>query len=184
MEILVDLDDVCAHFVPRVLQYWNEDHPDMKKEITDITSWEIASCLGPGGKDFVRSIMRYNHLYEYLDPVEGAVDGMKALLDKGHDVTIVTSVPRSAASAYDGKLQWVRKHMPFFPIDSVFACSKKYRVNGDVLLDDGLHNLIPFNQKTGRAVAFARPWNKSWNGDRVHSWPEFVRYVGSIIVPA
>lgn len=177
MDILLDMDDVLCHFVPRVLQYWNEDHPDRAKALDEITNWTISENLGEGGRDFVRSVMRYNHLYEYLEPVAGAIQGVKDLMALGHDVSIVTSVPKSATTAYDGKMQWVRNHMPFFPLDHVCAFGRKYKVRGDILLDDGLHNLEPFS-KVARAVAFDRPWNKTWAGERVTSWPEFVALVG------
>lgn len=177
MDLLIDFDEVICQFTATVVKFWNEDYPDRRKELSDIVHWNVADSLGPGGRDFLRSTMRYNHLYDHVLPVPGAVEGMKSLLDMGHDVLIVSSIPRSATTSYDGKAEWIRRHLPFFPLDSFVACSRKDRVRGDMLLDDGVHNLEAF-RKTGRdAIAFDRPWNLGWKGPYVKDWSHFISFV-------
>lgn len=54
MKILVDQDEVLCKFSDKVLAYWNEDHPDQAKTMDQITSWDLASSFGEGGRDFLR----------------------------------------------------------------------------------------------------------------------------------
>lgn len=184
MKILLDQDEVLCQLVSRVVQYWNEDHPADPKTIEDIRSWDIASNLGATGQDFLRSVLRYSHLYEYLDPVDGAVEGVRELLDMGHQVRVVTHIPKFATTAYDGKCQWLRDHLPFFPLEDFCAYSHKDEVEGDVLLDDGPHNIQRWTDRGRWGVVFERPWNRKFyptdlpGGDarfsRVRSWSEFL----------
>ncbi len=189
MKILVDQDEVLAEWGKRILEWYNVDKLIEAKELgtefkpftlDDMKHWELKMNLGPGSEVYLRNYMRYPNFYQDLEPVPGAIDGMKALIDAGHEVKIVTSIPKCAGLAYEGKLQWLREYMPFFPLKKFYAVSEKYEVKGDILLDDGLHNLGPFEQLGGgEAVAFDRPWNQSWTGPRVKGWPEFVRYISA-----
>lgn len=176
MRILLDQDQVLAQWVERVLQYFNEDF-GTKLTVEDIKTWDMTENLGPRSEAAIRSYMRYPELYRDLDPVEGAIDGVKSLIDDGHDVVIVTAVPRSAGISYHGKLEWLRRNMPYFDLANLISCHRKDLIRGDMLLDDGPHNIEPF-MKVGHAVVFDRPWNKDVEGHaRVHSWKEFLEYV-------
>lgn len=187
MKILVDQDEVLAEWGKRILEWYNVDKLIEAKELgtefkpftlEDMKHWELKMNLGPGSEVYLRNYMRYPNFYQDLEPVPGAIDGMKALIAAGHEVKIVTSIPKCAGLAYEGKLQWLREYMPFFSLKKFYAVSEKYEVKGDILLDDGLHNLGPFKDLGGGVpVAFDRPWNQSWKGERVKSWPEFVEYI-------
>ena len=190
MKILVDQDEVLAEWGTRILEWYNKDKAIEAKEqglpppriftLDDMKHWELKLNLGPGSEVYLRNYMRYPNFYQDLEPVPGAIDGMKALMDAGHEVKIVTSIPKCAGLAYEGKLQWLREYMPFFPLKKFYAVSEKTEVRGDLLLDDGIHNLFPFRDDGRVAVAFDRPWNQTYDGPRVRSWPEFVEYIGRL----
>jgi 5'-nucleotidase len=193
MKILVDQDEVLAEWGTRILEWYNKDKAIEAKEqglppprvftLEDMKHWELKLNLGPGSEVYLRNYMRYPNFYQDLEPVPGAIDGMKALMDMGHEVKIVTSIPKCAGLAYEGKLQWLREHMPFFPLKKFYAVSEKTEVRGDILLDDGIHNLFPFRDDGRLAVAFDRPWNQTYDGPRVNGWAEFVEYVRRMDLP-
>lgn len=176
MLIVVDQDQVLAKWVERILEWYNEDKGTSFTR-DDITKWDMSSNLGPHSGDFLRSCMRYPELYRDLEPVEGALYGMKRLKELGHDVVIATAVPRCAGIAYHGKLEWIRRNMPWFDLKNFIAIQRKDLLVGDILLDDGPHNIEAWN-KTGRAsVIFDAPWNRDLLGLRVKHWNEFLEYV-------
>ena len=181
MRLLLDQDQVICKFVERVLEWYNEDYGTNFRD-TDVKDyWALETILGPPGKPFLRSCMRYPETYRDLEPVEGAIEGVKMLIDAGHDVVIATAVPRSAGIAYHGKLEWIRRNMPFFDLNNLVAIQRKDLLVGDLLLDDGPHNIEAF-KKTGRtAVVFDRPWNQNVEGTyRVKSWLQFLDLVGGL----
>lgn len=178
--VIVDMDEVICKWVERILEWYNQDHEtSFTKE--DIKNWDVTTDLPPDGKYFLRACMRYPEFYRDLDPVEGSIDGIQKLLQDGFDVVIATATPRSAGIAYHGKLEWLRRNMPFFDLKSLVSISRKDLLNGDVLLDDGPHNIIPWCKSGKIGVVFDHPWNRvidvTGGGDnfhRVKHWNEFV----------
>lgn len=177
MKLLIDQDQVICKWTERVIEWFNQDYgTNVKRE--DVKHWNLSEFLGPQGRDFMRSCMRWPEFYTRLDEVEGAVDGIKKLIADGHEVRIVTAVPKSAGIAYHGKQQWIRDHMPFFNLDNFFAIQKKNEVKGDLLLDDGAHNIEAAKKDGLLAVVFDCPWNQDVVGDhRVKNWKQFLDLV-------
>ena len=179
MRILVDMDEVCCKFVQRVVEWYNEDNGTSVTE-DDIQTFDMKMGLGPQGEAFIRSYLRYPKFFEELEPIEGAVDGIEKLVSDGHDVAIATAIPKCAGIAYESKVQWIRKHLPGFDLKKFIAASEKHQLRGDVLFDDGLHNLEPWHAQGRLAVAMTRPWNRLAEYlTRVSSWHEFVRLIDS-----
>jgi 5'(3')-deoxyribonucleotidase len=181
VKIILDQDEVLAHWVDKVLLWYNEDFQTSftRHDVKDY--WAMQDILGPAGKHFIRSCMRWPEFYTRLEPVQGAIEGVKELIDAGHEVRIVTAVPVSAGIAYHGKTQWLRDHMPFFDLKDFYAVHKKDEVMGDILLDDGPHNIIDW-EKTGRpAVVFDAPWNQGVQSTyRIKNWKEFLELINDI----
>ena len=177
MRILLDQDQVLANWVGRVLEWYNEDH-GTKHSVDDVHDWGL-SILGESGKYFVRSVIRYPDFYQDLEPIPGAIEGVKALIDKGHDVVIVSAVPPSAGHCYHGKLVWLRKHMPFFDLNNFVAAQKKQLVSGDILVDDNTKNLEAF-APYGTAIAFDYHWNDDFQGLFVSNWTELLTLIDRI----
>lgn len=78
------------------------------------------------------------------------------------NVCIVTSpVSVRTGDCVDGKLRWIRRHIPELPAKNVAFCAKKYLLAGPdkVLLDDWEENTVPFDAAGGRSVLFPRHWN-------------------------
>lgn len=178
MKILLDQDQILCKWTERLLEWYNKDY-GTKLTIADIKGWNISEYLGPQGRDFMRSCMRWPEFYTRLEPVEGAIEGVKQLLDWGHEVRIVTAVPSSAGISYHGKQQWVRDHLPFFDLENFFALKKKNEVKGDLLFDDGGHNIdAAMKEGDRKVVVMDYAWNQGVAAHRrVKNWEEFLSYV-------
>jgi 5'(3')-deoxyribonucleotidase len=202
MRLLIDMDEVLCDWSGRILQMFNWDRgSSFTRE--DISSWEFDRVL-PNSRDFIDGCMRQPGFYEDLEPIPGAVDGMRSLVEGGHDVVIATRVPKRATSAYGGKVRWIREHMPFFDIDNLIVLKRKELIDGDVLFDDSLDNIRNFVRgRLRQGVLMARPWNASavrlqhpsnwWKEDmnaadmaqvtRLSTWPEFLTLVRTWYTP-
>ncbi len=176
MIILVDQDQVLCKWAERILEWWNHDN-GTNVTIEDIESFDMKLNMGPGSEHFIRASMRYPDFYQELEPIDGALEGMHELHKRGHDVIIVTAIPRSAGVSYHGKMAWIRKYMPWFDLNNFIGCRRKEMVIGDVLLDDGPHNIEAFNKIGREAVIYDQPWNRKLPGPRVKNWKEFLEYI-------
>jgi len=174
MRILLDQDQVLSQWTERVIEWFNADYGTSIK-LEDVKDWGLAKTLGPAGRDFIRSCMRWPEFYTRLDPVPGAIEGTEWLLARGYEVRIVTAVPASAGIAYHGKQQWIRDHMPFFNLDWFVAHQLKNEIKGDLILDDGPHNIEACMKEGDRkVVVFDCPWNQHTQGHyRVKDWKHF-----------
>ena len=186
MRIVLDQDQVLAKWVERILEWYNQDYKTNFSREDVKTYWSMDGLLGTQGRDFLRSCMRYPELYRDLDPVEGALDGVRRLIDMGHDVVIATAIPSCAGIAYHGKLEWIRRNMPFFDLKNFIAIQRKDLVDGDLLLDDGPHNIDAWshNHPEKTTVVFDCPWNQGVKAThRVKSWKEFLDLVEKLDPP-
>lgn len=177
MVIVVDMDEVLAHFVQGILDRWN------KRNGTNFTRdqvnmWRMENVLGidkPSGRSaegLIDEWIAEPGFYENLEPIAGAIDGFQYLLDSGHDVIICTSIPEIAINAYDGKRRWMRKYFPKWSMKNFIASSRKGLIDGDVLIDDGGHNAIAWCErgKSGLILMDA-PWNRNFETDNILGVP-------------
>lgn len=185
MRIVVDQDQVLCAWVERIIQWYNEDKGTSYTR-EDIKNWNVKMNLGPHSEDFLRSCMRYPEFYRDLDPIEGAISGMRKLVDAGHDVVIATVVPKCAGMGFHGKMEWLRRNMPWFKLENFIAIHRKELLApwADLLLDDGLHNIVPFNDAGKTCVIMDCPWNQAEPKysdpsliHRVRHWNEFLDLV-------
>jgi 5'(3')-deoxyribonucleotidase len=186
MRIIIDQDAIVCQWTERIIEWWNED---MGTSVTmdDITDWNTHNCLGPQGKYFIRSCIRYPEFYRDLDAVPGAIEGTRRLMEAGHDVIMASACPKMAAISYVGKIEWLRREMPFFPLENFVSIQRKSLLQGDLLFDDGSHNIREWNDTARFSVVMDYPWNQDLGKlrypmmvGRVKDWSEFLNVVEQI----
>lgn len=167
MRIIVDMDEVLVHTVQPWIDRYNTEYSD-DLQFSSVTCWYMHEFVKPivydedngnqvsGCGVKVYELIDEEGFFENLEPIHGAIEGMKSLIDQGHDVIIATASPTTSDTAHAEKVRWLKKHMPFFPLKNFMSISRKDTLNGDVMFDDAPHNLDKFS---GISVAFKKPWN-------------------------
>ena len=77
-------------------------------------------------------------------------------------------------------------YFPFLSWNQVIITGRKQMIRGDVLIDDGIHNLEGGNY---RKILFTAPHNRFYDAEangmiRVHTWEEVVRIIDDMEEPA
>ena len=91
----------------------------------------------------------------------------------------VTDVPGHV----DEKMREVLfRYFPFLSWDQVIITSRKQMIRGDVLIDDGIHNLEGGEYKK---ILFTAPYNRHYDAEangmaRVDSWDQIIRIIDSM----
>jgi 5'(3')-deoxyribonucleotidase len=151
--VLCDIDCVVADLLGPWLAAYNAEYAqDVRVE--DVSSWDLGACVPHG--DEVYQIIRRPGFFASLPLLGGAKEGLEELLAKGNDVYLVSAA--YSASAFAEKFDWVRKHLPFMN-DRVFLTdgkTPKGLIRGDVLIDDGPHNLIDFKERNPNGDGYRR----------------------------
>ena len=176
MTILVDMDDVLEDLLEAWLQWINERH-GTHASLDDVHEWNIAKVF-PGLKhDEVYAPLTDDNFWQTVKPREGAAETLQKLIDEGHEVYVVTN---SHYQALQSKMENVLfKYYPFITWDHVIITAHKQMVIGDVLIDDGVHNL---EGGTYAKILMDAPHNRGvdeskYGALRAHNWNDVYQYI-------
>jgi len=176
MKLLFDMDSVLADLTTKWYTRYNEDYND-NITAAKVTSWGVEHFVKPECGDKMQDYLDEPGFFADLKPIEGAIEGVRQLSEAGHEIYIVSA---SRPAAYTDKYNWLMKHMPFLDYHKIIFTHSKGIIDGDALIDDGVHNLEAFynHHKGSRlCVVVDAPHNKEIKFPvlRVASVAEFAR---------
>lgn len=152
LDIILDSDGVLADTHTLILDKYNWEYGD-NLTIEHITDWNLEKFTKPGS-----DILKYfskRGFFMQPDPCPGAVEVVNELCADGHNIYVATSSPKEG---YEDKELWIRRHFPKIPKRNITMIHTKHLLTGDILLDDGLHNLRPTNCR--HPIVMDQPWNR------------------------
>jgi 5'(3')-deoxyribonucleotidase len=133
MRIFVDMDGVLVDF-------------DAFRKKMELTGEEVKRMPGA---------------YIAMEPIPGALEGVRSLIGMGHDVWIATKPPTGVPVAYAEKVAWILKHLPELKRKIILTHDKSL-LCGDVLIDDRPHKANA-SKFTGRLIEFGPIAKIGWN---------------------
>lgn len=147
--VLLDVDGVIADFVSLALGIVH-DITGKRYKSDDIRTWEVFDSIPEHEreKDEVYRRMKSRGGCSAIPVYDGAMEGVARLRGIA-DVTIVTSPFSGSETWMHERERWLEKH---FGIDhrDVIHADKKFRIHGDVFIDD--------------KVAHLHAWSDYWIG--------------------
>ena len=176
MTILVDMDDTIEQLLRAWVRRVNEKYA-RQVTVDDVTDWNVAAPYPGLTRDQVYDVISEKGFWKSVEPMPGAQDALKHFLDAGHTVYIVTATPY--AHLQEKMDDVLFRYFPFLTWDQVIVTTRKQLIRGDVLIDDGIHNLEGGNY---RKILFTAPHNRYYDAAangmiRVNSWEEAVRAI-------
>ena len=153
LKIICDADDVlisCNEYALQLLsqvkgQYYN---------VSRITKWGLLD----NELDERLEYFEYAEFYANQPALPGAREFLISLMEKA-DVFIATAVyPKFMGE----RIQRIQELFPEFPVDHIIMGKRKDLIHADIMLDDGIHNLLESN--CSFPVLFRQPWNQDASG--------------------
>lgn len=175
LTILCDADDTIQELTVHWLAELNRRYNyNVRKE--DIKSWDMTKAYPGLTPDEVLEPLYRDAFWERTTPVDGSVHYLKRLIDDGHNLLIVTA---SNSETFDAKKRKLTEMFPFLRKEQIIRENNKQTVAGDILIDDGVHNLIGGQY---RKFLFNQPNNSDFNEKnyditRVYSWKEIYEMI-------
>ena len=176
MTILVDMDDT----IEQLLKAWvNRANEKYGRAVTldDITEWNVAAPYIGISREEIYGVIYEKGFWESVEPMPGAAEALKHFMEEGHEVYIVTA---TEIEHVEEKMKGLLfRYFPFLSWEQVIITSRKQMIRGDVLIDDGIHNLEGGQY---RKIMFTAPHNRMYDAEangmiRVYSWDEVVRII-------
>lgn len=176
MTILVDADGVLENLPVEFPALLNEKYgTDVQFE--QMREWGFAKSFPKLTYEQIFSAELEETLYDRIRPIGGAPEYLKKLIDDGNTVYVVTSTPYEAVSLKMKKV--MERFFPFLTWENFIIASRKQMIKGDVLIDDGIHNLLGGDY---RKILFDAPYNRDYDAEangmiRVSSWEEIYKAI-------
>lgn len=112
-------------------------------------------------------------LFRHGDVVNGAVDGVMALVRQGHELVIATHRPRAAIRDTLAWIDYTWSRCDPYPWSGVhLLCEQepKSTVPADILVDDKGANIREWADAGRIGILFRRPWSGLRAGPRTRPW--------------
>ena len=179
MTILVDMDDTIEQLLKEWIRSVNEKF-GRSAAVDEVKSWNVAAVYPGLSWEDVYMVTVEPGFWGRVEPIPGAAEGLKKLMERGHDVMIVT------ATYYESVPEKMRdllfKYFPFLSWDQVIITSRKQLIRGDVLIDDGIHNLEGGDYAK---ILVTAPHNIDYDAEangmiRVKDWDEILKAVETL----
>lgn len=176
MVVLVDCDNVMCMLQERVIEIFNSRH-NKNYTLDDFTDYNIENNLPVQEAIDFKSIYGESGLYETIKPIDGAQNGIRKLIDNGHNVFIVTD---AIPNTYGEKVAFIKHYFPFIDESHIVAMKHKEYFRCDVMIEDNLQNLLakPYYDR----IIMDYPWNRNTHDEvysikRCTNWDEIVAAV-------
>lgn len=108
-------------------------------------------------KQQIYGVLQEDEVWAKLTPMPGAQEYLKRLHDEGHELYMVTATDYRTCRV---KIERILELFPFLDANHIIIVHNKQMVMGDVLIDDGPHNLVngPYFR-----ILFDQPHNRGIN---------------------
>ena len=177
--ILCDADDTIENLSIHWIEELNRRHNcTVKKE--DVRSWDMTTAYPKLSADEVLAPLYVDEFWNKITPIDGSAYYLEKLINDGHKLMIVTA---SNPETFDTKVKKLIELFPFLKKEQILLENHKQKVRGDILIDDGVHNLIGGSYKK---FLFHQPNNADFNETeyditRVFSWKDVYERISNMV---
>lgn len=175
LTLLIDMDDVMWDLVGVWVDELNRRF-GTSVAFEDITDWNIARFFPELTSDELFAPLYDPAMWTKLQPMQNAPEIMERLINDGHRLRSVTATHYVTV---EPKIRRFLALYPCFKWEDVIIASDKSVIEGDIMIDDGVHNL---ETTLCEKILFDRPHNRLYNAEengmiRVKTWDEIYRLV-------
>lgn len=175
LKILFDADDTAEDLVGHWIDVLNQRY-GTSVSIEDVNDWDITKAFPTLRKEEVFGVLHEDFFWQWIEPMPDSQRVLQQLHNEGHELFMVTATDyRTCKSKFDRILAL----FPFLDVEHIIIAHDKQMVHGDVLIDDGPHNLV--NGGYFR-ILFDRPHNRGLNEKkygmyRANSWDDVYQLI-------
>jgi 5'(3')-deoxyribonucleotidase len=160
--VVVDLDETVVDLFTPWLAMYNKEWDDSLTP-SDVLSYAIHEHVKPDCGHRIYDYLNLPGLFsEGVQALPGAVNALQTLVNEGHQVIIATAAFNKETHPAE-KQEWCRQNLPFIPTFDVHVVEEKWRIPGDVFIDDSPHQVSAYRKAHPSAQIFGLcyPYNEN-----------------------
>ena len=170
-EINIDCDGCLADFHGHIAD-WVDDVVPSETVDREAPGYRFQDYMTePQWKAAQAILTSSDEFWSSLPKKPGAKEAVDLLLNFGHDITVVTAPWWAYPKWADARYRWLQKYFGIENTDVVIT-SKKWKVDGDILIEDVEKNLAAWKlaHPQGMCVMIPAPYNKPVRGMYRREW--------------
>lgn len=180
MIVACDFDNIICDLHKTVVEIFNKRYKT-NYTFEDFHDYDIENCLPVKEATAMKKLYVESGIYKHVTPIAGAQDGLKKIMNMGHQIYIVSD---SSPKIYNEKCEWIKHFLPFIDESHIVAMKHKHLFKCDVLIEDNMQNLLasPYCDK----ICLDYPWNRAVHEDyiydiyRCQNWKQIIDAVNKI----
>ena len=179
MTILIDMDDTIESLLKAWVSGVNRKYGRSVSH-EDVGSWDVSTAFPGLTHEQVYAVPLEKGFWKTVEPIPGAAEAIQRFMAAGHEVFIVTATPYESVTEKMSDLLF--RYFPFLSWKQLIITSRKQLIRGDVLIDDGIHNLEGGDYIK---ILMTAPHNRNYDAEangmiRVHNWAEIEEVINRI----
>ena len=179
MTILIDMDDTIESLLKAWVSGVNKKY-GRNVSCEDVTSWDVSSAFPGLTHEQVYAVPLEQGFWKTVEPIPGAAEAIERFMAAGHEVFIVTATPYESVT--EKMTDVLFRYFPFLSWKQLIITGSKQMIRGDVLIDDGIHNLEGGDYIK---ILMTAPHNRNYDAEangmiRVHNWAEIEEVIKQI----
>lgn len=172
-QAMLDMDGVIVDFVKGICELHGRPNPYLNEQNLGI--FDMDKIWNIPAKEFWEGTG-----FDFWSNLEFTPDARLLLdvLDKflGLDNVCILTSPNSSEGCVEGKIDWVRKHLPEFKKRILVGSSKEFTTSKKrILIDDRDSNIEKYIQCGGKTYLFPQPWNKAYGKNWLVELPKLLK---------
>jgi 5'(3')-deoxyribonucleotidase len=183
MKIYFDLDDVGNNLGETMLKRYNKDFND-NYNWRDLENNTWADNEGVKvDDDYFVNLLCSKGAFLNVDARPGYIEIIKRLIDEKYDVRILTQPEWKSKYCMSDKVEWIKKHLPFFDLGNIIMTKLKGEVSGKgkILIDDNPEQLKQWEENGGIGIAFVNSrYSERWSGYKAYTFEEVYNLIKEI----
>lgn len=172
LTILVDMDDVMVDLIGAWVDWLNIKH-DLDVDESSVTNWDMTKVFPMLTEEEIHAPLFIDEFWMGVKPISGASDVLQSLIKDGHKIYVVTA---SHPDTMKPKSRILFEHFPFLTYKNIIVAYDKGMVQGDVIIDDYVPNLISVGSERSMRILITKPHNTYYQDDgsiiRASDWNE------------
>lgn len=158
---LLDCDGVIVDFVAGAIALHNLPK-DLYNNLENLGNFDLITLSGLSPEEFWQP-MGFD-FWKSLPWTKEGRDIVNLVVNKfGRENICLLTAPCNTFGCCDGKLTWIRTHLPDFKNQWLLGRKKEFCAREcHYLIDDRDQNIADFNAHGGNGILVSRPWNKEY----------------------